>query len=210
MTLKETIDTIELKEIINNIWYEIEDEINNKKNILSSEKTVVFRFAWLINYQQNIKINVIDFERVLFDGKFSDGKFLDLFLELEIKNSIYRIGFEFKFPNKKAKNSGQTEVRQKIINDIKRLDYLIFKDKIDLGVFLCATNEKYYPSSNIKKEPNFIVHESTEYKKGKNYPINDIYNEPVKIGTDIKFNWRNIRMIKNDFFTFLEPIYLDK
>jgi len=210
MTLKEVIDMEEIKVIIREIVDLIEFETNIKKNILSSEKTLVYRFAWLLNSELNIKINVTDFERVLFDKKFSDGKYLDLFLDLEIHKQSYRIGLEFKFPNKKDKNSGGKEVRQKIINDIKRLDYLISKDKIDLGVFICATNEKYYPSGKIRDELNFDIRDGKKYKKGENYPVNTKNVKTMQIGTDFKFKWKNKEMIKSDFFSFLEPIFIEK
>lgn len=210
MTIKEVVDMLEIKELIGEIWDGIENKLNNKETLISSEKSLVFKFAWLLNLKVKEKLNNVDFELAFYGEDFTDGKFLDLYFEIKIQESNYKIGIEFKFPNKKNTNSGQTQVRQKIINDIKRLNHLVNKNRIDLGIFLCATNEKYYLTNKKRTEPDFKTYHGVRYLSGHHYPINDKYSHNVEISNDIEFLWRNMENIDNNYFSFLEPIYIEK
>lgn len=210
MTLKEVIDMLDIKVIIGEIWDKLERDLNNNETVISSEKSLVFKFAWLLHLKEEEKLSNVDFEIALYGVDFSDGKFLDLYFEIKIHGSNYKVGIEFKFPNKKKSNSGQTQVRQKIINDIKRLNHLVNENKIDLGIFLCATNEKYYSENKKRKEPKFETYHGVQYLSGDYFPINPKYSNNVQILSDIKFLWRNKEHINDDFFSFLEPIYLEK
>ena len=69
---------------------------------MSSEKTLVFEFAWqlLTNHKQYSKL---DFEKYVF-AKDPNGRFLDLYIEYKSGNKKIRIGIEFKFPKKTGKS----------------------------------------------------------------------------------------------------------
>jgi hypothetical protein len=201
--------------IIEEIWKEIDNWMNNDIRSISSEKSVVFNFAWELakKYPKNLKF--IDFEISLFN-KFSDGKFLDLYMIFRDGIKDVKIGFEFKFPHKKERGSNQTESRQKIINDIKRVNWLVENRKIDLGCFLCITNENgYINPGKFKVAPEFLTHQGKIYDKNTILPINESYNEKVKSLERIEFNWRNVSLINERFkinndkkFSFLNPFFI--
>lgn len=171
--------------------------------VISSEKTLVFEFAWqlLTNNKQYTKI---DFEKSMFEDD-QNGKFLDLFIEYETGHKNIRIGIEFKFPRKtNLSNSGQTQVRKKVIHDVRRLCILKEKDKIDLGCFLFATNEKCY--FNPKKESIFSTGNKI-FKKGDSLPSDSIYSEEIKPQTDIIFNWKS-KELSDGQFSFMDPVFI--
>ncbi len=196
---------------------EVTSILNSNEKNFSSEKSIVFEFAWRFYKEHNEYIKNIDFETSLFDS-FSDGTFLDLFLEFKDNGETYKIGLEFKFPNKKNYNTGNTEGRQKIINDIKRVTWLVEKNKIDLGVFICFTNERtYINEGNYSKAQSFKVHQNKEYKRGEELPSNDQYNERVIGIKDIRFKWSGVEKKKNKYillndrsYADLEPVFIYK
>ena len=209
-----------MKESITNKIGEIHailsNRINSNKKIFSSEKSIVFDFAWQFSVKYNLLIENIDFETSLFNT-FLDGTFLDLFLELKENGETYKVGIEFKFPIKKDNNTGHTEVRQKIINDIKKITWLVKENKIDLGVFICFVNEEnYINEGNYSKAPNFRTHHNKLYKKGEELPSNEKYKEKVDCINDVKFEWSNINNNKKKFkipideFAVLKPILIYK
>ncbi len=208
MTLKDTENLLYVRKELDKIWSTIETQLNRKEIIISSEKTLVFKFAWLLNCHNNLSVDNIDFEKDIFDKDFLDGKFLDLYFEILYDGIKYRIGIEFKFPNRKKNGSGSTEIRQKIINDLKKLDSLIQKDKIDIGIFLCATNENYFLLNKKRKEEHFATYNGKKYSLNDYYPCNNKYSYNLKLSNDIVFNWRNPILIKADYFSFLEPIHI--
>lgn len=184
--------------------------------MISSEKSVVFNFAWEFFQEFEQYITLIDFETNLFED-FSDGQFLDLFINFKMDNKIVRIGIEFKYPNKKKNGSNHTETRQKIINDIKRLDWLVENKKIDIGCFLCVTNEKnYIHVANLTKAANFLTHQDQKYNAKDWLPFNKKYKEQVMSLTDIVFDWKYVSLKKNKYciddnkVSFLEPIFITK
>ncbi len=177
-----------IKEKILDIHTIVSNRLNsNKKKTFSSEKSIVFDFAWQFSVKYQSFIENIDFETSLFNS-FSDGTFLDLFLELKENGENYKVGIEFKFPCKKENNGGNTEARQKIINDVKRVTWLVKENIIDLGVFICFTNEgNYINEGNYSKAQSFRTHHGKEYKNGEELPSNDQYKEKVECINDIKF-----------------------
>ena len=194
----------------------LDNLLNEEDKRFSSENTFVFNFAWQLFKQYEEFIENIDFEVALYEG-FSDGKFLDLFVYFKDNNKITKVGFEFKFPKKEKNGSGHTQVRPKIINDIKRLTWLVEKKKIDIGVFICATNEKGYiklKKGKYKKNEEFLTHHGKCFKQGYNLPTDEKYPEPVKSLIDITFNWNHLVKEKKGFnieqgkYSFLEPIFV--
>ena len=204
-----------LEKIIIEIWNEIDIWMNNDIRLISSEKSVVFNFAWELSKRYPRELKFIDFETSLF-GDFSDGRFLDLFIIFDDGSGEIKTGIEFKFPHKKSRGSNQTVSRQKIINDVKRINWLVENNKIDLGCFLCVTNETgYINPGNFKKAPSFLTHHEKTYERNELFPINEIYTEEVHALKKIKFNWRYIVNIKNKLkidenkkFSFLDPIFI--
>jgi hypothetical protein len=206
----------QIKENIKTIWGKIDKWINEENKLISSEKSVVFNFAWEFFQEFERYITLIDFETNLFED-FSDGQFLDLFINFKMDNKIVRIGIEFKYPNKKKNGSNHTETRQKIINDIKRLNWLVENKKIDIGCFLCVTNEKnYIHVANLTKAANFLTHQGQKYNAKDWLPFNEKYKEQVMSLTDIVFDWKYVSLKKNKYciddnkVSFLEPIFITK
>ena len=208
----------EIVKYIKNIWDKLDLSLNEGTINMSSEKSIVFNFAWKFYNAYQSQIVSVDFETSLFKN-FSDGQFLDLYMICRGANGQeVRIGIEFKFPIKKENGSNQTETRQKIINDLKRLNWLLANDKIDIGAFLCATNEKGYISiGKYRVAPNFLTHEGHVYSKDSELPTNKVYSEMVFASSAINFKWRNVKKdIKNNFeikdgkYSFLEPILMYK
>ena len=199
---------LEITKKIEQVWNELNLNINQGDLIISSEKSLVFNFAWKINKLFKDGDIDIDFEKDLFD-KFLNGKYLDLLIKVkENKEAVFLVGIEFKFPNKKKSSSGHTQVRQKIVNDLKRLDYLVQNKKIALGVFLCATNENnFLVNKSRDKASDFLVHHQAHYKRGEFYPINDKHNEPTIISNNIHFEWSKSSLSGSSEFSFLKPIY---
>lgn len=204
----------EVEDIISQIWLTIDQWMNTGDKLLSSEKSVVFNFAWQLQKTCQDRIELIDFETNIFHY-FSDGQFLDLFVLYRREDQLIRIGIEFKFPNKKKTNSGQTQVRPKIINDLKRLTWLVTNRGIDIGCFLCVTNEKdYVNQGKYKKNTDFLTHHGQTYAEGSFLPANDLYKEPVRALTDITFNWNHIQETQKKYeivgavYSFLEPIFI--
>ena len=204
-----------IKESISETWDNMSQSIILNTKSYSSEKSLVFNFAWNY-YRCNLKtIEAVDFECSLFDG-YSNGTFLDLLIIQEIGNSKVKIGIEFKFMNRKSNNTGQTQVRTKIINDLKKLSWLVNKKRIDIGCFLCLTNEHEYINVGRKTVlSEFATHHNKFYKQGTFFPTDIKLNENVKVTNDINFKWQNIQMTKQDRYVIdnykyavLEPIFI--
>ena len=206
---------IKLEKIITEIWNDIDDWMNNDIRLISSEKSVVFNFAWELakKYPKNLKF--IDFETSLFND-FSDGKFLDLFIIFNDGIEDVKIGIEFKFPHKKARGSNQTVSRQKILNDIKRINWLVENEPIDLGCFLCITNETgYINPGNFRVAPEFLTHQGKVYEQNATLPRNELFTEEINALNRIEFDWRYVSLVNNKFridndkkFSFLNPIFI--
>ena len=199
---------LEITKKIEQVWNELNLNINKGELIISSEKSLVFNFAWKLNKLFKDEDIDIDFEKDLFD-KFLNGKYLDLLIKVKENNeAVFLVGIEFKFPNKKKSSSGHTQVRQKIVNDLKRLDYLVQNKKIDFGVFLCATNENNFLINKDRgTASDFLVHHQAKYKRGQFYPCNDKHNEEIFITNDINFEWSKSSLNGYTEFSFLKPIY---
>lgn len=198
------LDKDKLIDLISELWEGLAKEMKSNKSRFSSEKAMVFRFAWLLKESLKEEVEIIDFERQLFKD-FSDGTYLDLYFEYQNK----KIGLEFKFPKKNSKgNSNHTQTRIKIINDIKRLSYLVNHGKIDFGVFLLTTDERgYVLEGNKRKALNFKTYKNTKYRKGDDFPIDEVSSkEKVKCLSDIEFKW-NDEEIKTSI-AWIAPIFI--
>jgi hypothetical protein len=180
---------------ISTIWYKLMDDINKGKPC-SSEKSLVFHFAWRLKeyYQGNIEL---DFEKpILCDGN----KYLDLYAELNNK----KIGFEFKFQG----STNSTDVRISVVHDIKRLCLLKHKEIIHKGYFLYATSGEQArnalnPESNIGRGRkrteylDFVTYHLAKYKyteENKTFPEHEKISpeKVIKPEYDIEFYWENI------------------
>jgi hypothetical protein len=189
---------------------DLDENLNQNKISFSSENAFVFHFAWQLFKEYESFIDSVDFEVSLFEG-FSDGKFIDLLVCFKNNNQITKVGFEFKFPKKE--NKGGTDARRSIINDIKRLTWLVEKKKIDIGVFICATNDDYFIKKDGKRVAlEFATHHKKFFKQGHNLPTDKKYPETVKSLIDITFNWNHLVKEKKGLniepgkYSFLEPI----
>ena len=123
---------------IETAWKNIQKEVEESNVILiSSEKTLVFKFAMELAKLYNCEDIVIDFEVQLYEEIDGSDKYLDL-LVYELKKPNEKYAIEFKAPMKSASgNSNQTDTRKKIYKDIARLAYLKEKkENICNGYFL--------------------------------------------------------------------------
>ncbi|MBT9097242.1 DUF2442 domain-containing protein [Methylovulum psychrotolerans] len=186
------------------IWYQLIDEINSDK-ACSSEKALVFHFAWKLKESYKDRIN-LDFEKTCFisenEEKFSDGTFLDLYAVLDDK----KIGFEFKFPKS---TEDQKKTRIKIINDIKRLCWLKIKGKIDKGYFLCMTDTMPYINKGEKEDAvDFETYQGSIYTAGGFFPVYEKLSiEKIAVPKEIVFYWNGIRLMKMKYKPMKEGRY---
>lgn len=144
---------------------------------------------------------------------------MDLLAYLNYSDKAVRVGFEFKFPKSSASgNSNQTQTRIKIINDIKRLTWLVQNDKIDLGCFLCVTDQLPYLNKGSKRENvDFATYHRTKYLQGAFFPTHvSKSKEKMSSTNDIEFFWTNIEtdslgkhyIKRNAKFAWLKPIFI--
>lgn len=206
----------EIKQNILTVWNQINNEFNIPDTIISSEKSVIFKFAWKYFEDFGNTICSIDFETCLFED-FPDGKFLDLFMVLQSSGKQFRIGIEFKFPKRAATNSNHPQTRQKIINDLKRINLLVQHNLIDLGCFLCLTNEyNYLNQGNFTVAPNCLTNHGKIYHRGNLLPQTHNFNLQINATNNMEFIWSNIHLVRNKYkinpeirFTSIEPIFVN-
>ena len=143
-----------LSENIEIAWENIQKEIEDSDDILiSSEKTLVFKFAMELTKLYNCENIAIDFEVKLYEEIDGSDKYLDL-LVYQLDKSSEKYAIEFKAPMQSASgNSNQTVTRKKIYKDIARLSYLKENKYIYNGYFLMITNEKLYFNSSSNTTP---------------------------------------------------------
>jgi hypothetical protein len=206
----------EIKENIRAVWNEINAEFNLPNALISSEKSVIFKFAW--KYFENFgqTIQSIDFETCLFEN-LPDGKFLDLYVVIQSNGVRFRIGIEFKFPKRATTNSNHPQNRQKIINDLKRINLLVQNNTIDLGCFLCLTNENnYLNEGRFRVAPDCLTYHGKLYQVGSLLPQTLNFNLQVNATNDIQFIWRNVNLVGNKYrinqgttYTSAEPIFVN-
>ena len=187
-----------LSKNIEEAWLNTRHEIENLNNItISSEKTLVFKFAMELSKLYNCKDIIIDFEVKLYEEIDSSDKYLDL-LVYETEKPEIQYAIEFKAPMKSAKgNSNQTETRKKIYRDIARLAYLKEKsENICNGYFLLMTDENPYFNYSDRRDNTFDTSNNYEGNLSK---FLDDYN----INKNFKFNfiWDNLddKSIKGKF-----------
>ena len=169
-------------------WKNIQKEIEDSNNILiSSEKTLVFKFAMELTKLYNCKNIAIDFEVKLYEKIDGSDKYLDLLVYLLNKpNEKYAI--EFKAPMQSASgNSNQTVTRKKIYKDIARLSYLKENEYIFNGYFLMITNEKPYFNSSSNRNNRF---DTANNVTADLEAFKDDYN--LENNFNFQFCWENI------------------
>lgn len=198
-----------IQDILTQTWNKLVEDINKDIIKASSEKSLVFHFAWRLKEQLSNKVENIDFEKQLFD-KFSDGTFLDLYFEYKNK----KIGIEFKYPRSSQNGySNSTQTRIKIVNDLKRLSYLVNIGKIDVGVFFMLANEKTYIFEGRKKDNlEFKTYNNCMYLKDQILPTHPTESkEHVISPIEIEFIWNGLKdneLYEN--YASLKPIYIYK
>jgi ribosomal protein L29 len=189
---------------IETAWKNIQKEVEESNVILiSSEKTLVFKFAMELAKLYNCEDIVIDFEVQLYEEIDGSDKYLDL-LVYELKKPNEKYAIEFKAPMKSASgNSNQTDTRKKIYKDIARLAYLKEKkENICNGYFLMITDENpYFKSSNNRDNTHDTANEveANLERFKKDYSLENDYN--------FQFIWENINENSiNGRFAWLEYI----
>lgn len=207
-----------LQESLGSIWSILKEKADEGKKY-SSEKTLCFDYAWELkkNFNGNVEV---DFEKPFFSNEISNKIFfLDLFAEINPDQGGEKVGFEFKFPTKSSAggNTDQTATRVDIINDIKRLTWLVRKKEIDLGCFLCSTDQlPYINRGDKKKEIEFATYQDVVYEKNKKFPFNTkLSTSEVCATNDIIFVWTNVEYVRNKYklidgatLAWLQPIFI--
>jgi hypothetical protein len=179
----------ELSKNIEITWKNLQKEIENSDVIsISSEKTLVLKFAMELSKLYNCSNIVIDFEVKVYEEIDSSDKYLDLLVyESEKPHNKYAI--EFKAPMKSASgNSNQTETRKKIYKDIARLFYLKEHNKhICNGYFFMITDEKPYFNTSTRRDNTFNTangHSGNLSSFSADYKLKNTFN--------FDFIWENI------------------
>lgn len=206
---------LDLLSDIRNSWLRTITLYSSKIIKISSEKSLVFNFAWLFMEDKNYPKYHIDFEKEVVNSEF--GKFFDLYFEFKhYMKSIYskqkirltplRVAFEFKFLINNGGTTNQHKGRLNVFKDIKELSDQINKDKIDIGVFFLLTNEKAYTKKgNKSKSKKYLVHDQQDYPKGSYLPGKPSENK-IKAPCRIKFKWKTV----NKDHYYISPIIITK
>lgn len=205
-----------MEQILIKTWETTIKQFKNDQTQLSSEKSLVFNYAYNLKLAYPEIIEVVDFERSVYRD-LQSGTFIDLYITANIGNQKKKIGIEFKYPHNKGGNTNQTQTRQKCINDIKRLSHLVANNDIDLGVFLMATKESpYLNKGKYTLEPNFETYNGKNYKKNDCFPCSQLSQDKVTVISDLQFIWHNYEMkdsaarIASNQIAWLEPIIIKK
>ncbi|MBV5329310.1 MAG: hypothetical protein JZU65_17095 [Chlorobium sp.] len=149
-----------LPELVSKAWTAVIEKIESG-HPLSSEKTLCFLFLWEFSkLLENPEKLEFDFEYQAYSDLPGESTFLDLLIYTDEK---CKVAIEFKLPHKtRAGGSDKTENRKKIYRDLARLNYLVNNqvNNIQLGIFLCATDEApYFNLGKYKKYANLITHD---------------------------------------------------
>ena len=214
-----------IKDKIKEIQDLLEKKLNEGEITFSSENSFVFHFAFELVKENEAEVISVDFEVQLFDKNKSSDKYLDLLVEFKNKPEPIKVGFEFKYPKK---GGGGTKDRRRIIHDLKRINSLVAKNEIDIGVFICATNDNHFMKKQ-KSFPEFQTYPGKSFIKGhllpkdsKEKPKGNYGHSPdeVKCQSDIKFIWNNLNeeisdklckySIQKNKWSFLVPIIISK
>lgn len=213
MDIKE-VNEDTINKIVNRVWEKIKDDVEKKGYIMSSEKTLVFKFMWElakdINNDNKLKF---DFEYIAYDKLDGTDKYLDLLFWTDEK---YKIAIEFKFPKKIEEGGSDTAiVRRNTYKDISRLKYLVDNkiNEINIGYFICLTNQSTYfnKDAKLKKYKDLVTYNNYKYEKSTILNYDDIKELPDKV----EFNWDNIdekgsNIIERGKFAWLKPIKIIK
>ena len=211
----------------------LDKKLNKKEITFSSENPFVFHFAYELFKKYEDHVKFVDFEVQLFEKIVgidkSSGKYLDLLIEFKKRPKPIKVGFEFKYPKK---GGGGTKERRRIIHDLKRINSLVAINKIDIGVFICATNNNHfmkkqnsfkefqtYPGKSFIKG-DLLPKDSKEEKEEKLKSNYGYSPQEVKCQSNIKFEWNHLNeeisdklckySIKKDKWSFLVPIIISK
>lgn len=196
-----------IKEIVNKVWLKVINEINQNPSNYPSEKTMVFRFAWLLQKELPKELNFV-FEKIVLKNNLEKRKkFLDLYFEIDNK----KIGIEFKFPKKSELSSNnQTQRRIAVIKDIERLNEMVIHEEIDLGVFLFASDIRAYTNfSELRtKSKDYKIHNGHVFNKNEFLPPYETKREALVC--DVKFDWVDVdKMKQKEFFAYVKPIFIE-
>jgi len=164
----------------------------------SSENTFRFLFAWELGRALNFARDYqFDFEWNAYDSLDSEDTFLDL---LVYTDPQFKVALEFKLPKSSSTHkTNQTQTRAKILRDISRLSYLVSNriNAIQLGYFLCATNEGPYIAEGRKsKGLQYRTYHEVVYPPEFVIPRDD---GPNGINRDLSFPKHEVRFEWQDF-----------
>lgn len=196
-----------IKTIVHEIWKKLISEINANPSFYPSEKTMVFRFAWLFQKEFPKELNFIFEKTVLKSNLEKKKKYLDLYFEINNQ----KIGIEFKFPKKSELSSNnQTQRRISTIKDIERLNELFLIKEIDLGVFLLASDIRAYTRFSEKriKSHDYKIHNGHIFYKNDFLPPYETKRKALVC--DVKFDWVDVDKIKEKkHFAYVKPIFIE-
>ena len=87
-----------MESLLTRTWTKTIRQFKNNTLKLSSEKSLVFWYAWNLKSDYPDLVTHIDFERNIYQG-FKCGTFIDLYLEIALGGQKHKIGIEFKYPH---------------------------------------------------------------------------------------------------------------
>lgn len=196
-----------IKKLIHKVWLKVINEINQEPLHFPSEKTMVFRFTWLLQKELPNEINFVFEKTVLKNNLEKKKKYLDLYFEIDNQ----KIGIEFKFPKKSELSANnQTQRRIAVIKDIERLNEMVIHKEINLGVFLFASDIRAYTnfSERRTKSRDYKIHDGHVFKKNDFLPPYEIRKEALVC--NINFDWVDLDKIKQkEFFAYIKPIFIE-
>jgi hypothetical protein len=204
------------EKLIWDVWDAMMHDVNNGILSISSERAVVFHFAWRLAESALVESTSLDFEKPLY-AEFDEGEFLDLYALISGDAGKESWGFEFKFPRSKNSNSDQTVQRQKATHDLKRLTWLVDNDRINRGCFLMVVNEKNYIEEGGEKQfMDSHTYNGKAFNSGTLLPVNSKSNSILNSICKIEFSWNNYHEVNGKYWitegqvAYIDPIVIKK
>ncbi len=202
-----------IKELVEKAWQNLANHSRADVRLkLNSERGLVFHFALELEhlFSDSGPENKprFYFEYDIFDEeiKRSKDKFLDLLITFSDVEYLRGVAFEFKFPQYRTANTGQTYRRGQIYRDLDRLWRIVYKCNFDElkvveGFFMCAVNEEAayvrqsrngYRTTNIecRTHHGYIIPRSHTLKDVK--CEKDVSLKLITPDCDLKFEWEKV------------------
>ena len=174
-------------EIIESCWANLQSRIEEGKQPLSIEKTLVFLFA--VELFKKVGDNlVVDFEHQCFDHLKGENKYLDL---LFYTSEDFKVAAEFKLPHDTA---DQKEYRKKTYRDLARLKSLSRRGEYKSCIFFMATNiRSFLNKGDYEEELDYETAHKHKISKDNSISVDNLSLN----GLSCEFFWQRVKLVKN-------------